>query len=433
MKSRLFNTLATIGVFTALCLHTTTAEAVFASVKSVGMGGTAISYPLDSFAGAYNVAGLPDVGDRIDMEAAWVHDDGHADITYTGESPLGPFVIDEHFKGMRTKSIFPANFGFNKNWDLGCGCEDWVISTGAIFYNREYQKTTYNKPLPLLGTTNAGLEFLNETISAIIGVQWCKAHTIAISADYQFERIKVNGLQNFDRIPFTIDPGSVTNRGYGWASGWGLSVGYLGHWTECLSVGFNFSPKVTMSKIHRYKGFLAGGRLDVPQRIGVGVSYKILPCLVVAFDAEHLQWSKVRALHNPLLFEGIALLPLGSENGPGFGFRDQWFYRAGVEWTINECFVARVGFRHANTPVRESQTAVNTLTLDTVENYVTAGGTYNFNECNEFSVVGAYGFENSVNGKGAIPGFLLPQFVNRGDVKLTEQKFVIGLAWSYKY
>lgn len=432
MKSRLFYILSTLGMISTLCLHTTTAEAVFASVKSIGMAGTAISYPLDTLAGAYNVAGLADVGDRFDVEVGYVHDTGSAEVT--AFDPLTDNFVTTNFQGMRTKSVVPVNVGFNKDWIL-CGDEcfaDWRLSTGLIIYNRSYQKTTYTQPMPLLGTTKAGLELLNETIAAIVGIQWCEAHTVAVSFDYQVQRLKVDGLENFDNPFLSVSPGNVTNRGYNYSNGCGVSVGYLGHLTDCLSVGVNYSPRVSMSRFDKYKGFLVHGRLDVPRRIGVGISYKILPCLVIAFDAEQLEWSKVRSLHNPLLHDGV-VLPLGSSDGPGFGFRDAWYYRTGIEWGINESWTVRLGYRYANTPIRSSQTAVNVLTLDTVQSYVTAGGTWNLNECNEISICGAYGFENKIKGPGAIPEFIGPIPTGGGDVNIKEQKWVIGLAWGYKF
>lgn len=449
MKKCLLNTFVCIGSMMALCMHSTPVEAIFASVKATGMAAACISHPIDSLAGAYNPAGMGDVGDRFDLEAAWVRDRGHArvkgnialnPITHrpiidptTGQPVLNPFTNGK-FNGMRTKDVFPVGFGLNKIWCFGC---DWHLATGIVVYNRNYQKTTYKHALPLLGTTKAGLEYVNETVSPIVAVTWCNSHTIGVSANYQIERIKVNGLQNFavPVSPFfplvpggSLFPNNVTNRGYGWSTGWGVTIGYLGHITDCLTIGLTYQPKTSMRRIHKYKGFLAEhGKLDIPQKIGAGISYYIMPCLVVAFDVEHIEWDKVKALHNPLLSDGI-LQPLGSSNGPGFGFVNQWYYRFGVEWEVDECWTLRAGYRFANAPIKRHQTAVNLLTLDVVESFATVGATWNVTECNELSIMGAYGFENTIKGKDSIPNFL-----GGGNIDLTEQKFAIGLAWGLKF
>lgn len=435
MKFRYFNLLACTGALAALCLQSSQAEAIFASVKSTGMAATAISYPLDSLAGAYNPAGNAVVGDRLDVEAAWVHNTGHATVNgnlIPGTNEPNLNVNGKH-NGMQFKNVFPAGFGINKVWNVAC---DWDIATGFIVYNRNFQKTTYSKPLELFGTSKPGLEYLNQTISPIIAIRWCNSHTIGISANYQVERIKVNGIQNFDHPPTpenptgSIFPGSVTNRGYNYSTGWGFTIGYHGQITDALAIGVTYQPKTTMSRLSKYKGFLSQrGKLDIPRKIGFGISYKITPCIVAAFDVEQIQWKKVKALSNPLLQPG-AIIPnlLGTDNGPGFGFKDQWYYRVGLEWAIDECWTVRCGFRHANTPIKSSQTAVNALTLDCVEDFVTAGATWNLNACNEISIMGAWGFENTVKGKDSIPVIL-----GGGNANLTEQKYAIGLAWGWKF
>lgn len=417
MKLRFFNLIACLGVFTALCLHTSKAEAIFASVKSTGMAATAISYPLDSLAGAYNPAGIASVGDRFDIEVGWIHDTGHADV----RDNMDP-AVNGHHEGMRDKNAFPAGFGLTKTWNIDC---DWDIAAGVILYNRNYQKTTYSDRLALFGKTKTSLEYLNETVSPIIAIKWCNSHTIGLSANYQIERIKVDGIQNFDNINLSIAPGHVTNRGFGYGSGWGVTIGYFGQITDNISIGATYEPETTMSRIDKYKGFLADkGRLNIPRKIGAGIAYRIIPCVVVAFDVEQIQWKKVRPLSNHF----PSKVRLGDKHGPGFGFKDQWYYRIGLEWQIDECWTARIGYRHAETPVKKSQTAVNILTLDTVEDFLTLGTTWQVDESNEVSLLGAYGFEHTVKGKHSIP-----LNYGGGEVDIHEQKYAIGLAWGWKF
>lgn len=417
MKLRLFNLIACMGFLTALCLHTSTAEAIFASVKSTGMAATSISHPLDSLAGAYNPAGIASVGDRFDIEAAWVHDTGSLTIK---DNKFELVDVNGHYQGMRDKNVVPVGFGLSKTWNIDC---DWDIAAGIVLYNRNYQKTTYKKPLPLIGTSKPGLEYINETISPILAVRWCNSHTIGISVNCQLERIKVNGLEFFELQ--SSSPGNVTNRGYGYANGWGVTIGYFGQITDSLSIGLTYQPETTMSRIDKYKGFLAQhGRLNIPRKIGAGIAYRVIPCVVVAFDVEQIQWKRIKSLSNNF----PSLYRLGTSKGAGFGFKDQWYYRLGVEWEIDECWTARIGFRHANTSIKKSQTAVNLLTLDTVENFLTAGATWNYNTCHEVSIVGAYGFEKKINGKNSIPATL-----GGGEANIKEQKFAIGLAWGWKF
>ncbi len=428
MKARLLNFTACLATTVVLCIQSSSAEAIYADIKAIGMGGTCISYPLDTLSGAYNPAGLSEVGDRLDVEAGWIHNTG----SLTVKNNLAPVGINGHFNGMQDKNMPAANFGINKTF---CTCAG-EFTAGLIVYNRAYQKTSYGKPLLLFGTSKPGLEYLNETISPIFTFRINEMHSFGISVNYQIERLKVNGIENFKAL--SVHPENLTNRGYDYATGWGVTIGYLGHITDCLSVGLTYQPRTPMSKLNKYKGFLASGRLNVPAKISGGISYRIMPCVVAAFDVEYIQWSGVKSLHNPLLHDGL-LFPLGTDNGPGFGFRDQTFYRAGIEWQICEAWTARIGYRYANSPIRRSQTAVNALTLDAVESFITTGATYCLNPCNEFSFSFAWGFEHEIKGKSdSIPlfvatptGHIVP--FGGGQANLKEQKFALGAAWGYKF
>lgn len=421
MKKRLLRLLACSCASAVLCLQVDTAEAIFASVQSTGMAATSISYPIDSLAGAYNPAGISAVGNRTDSEIGWVRDTGHA--TVTGNALLNRTVPKLKLNGMRTQDAYPAAFGAAKTW---CGVFCNVdISAGIVFYNRNYQKTTYKHPIPLFGISNPGLEYINQTLSPIIAVRVCGRHTLGISANCQLERIKVNGLQNFNNIFRSVAPGAVTNRGYGYSRGWGVTVGYYGELTDKLSVGLTYQPKTKMDRIKKYRGFLVGrGELDVPQKIGAGIAYRFTPCLAAAFDVEHIRWKDVPSLAHKFPADSR----LGDNRGPGFGFINQWYYRVGVEWKAMEKLALRLGFRHANAPIPRSQTAVNILTLDTVQDFITAGATYYVNRCSEASLVFAYGFRHKINGKNSIPVSF-----GSGEVDIEEQKYAIALAWAWKF
>lgn len=422
MKLRFLKTLTYLGCALSFCLQHSNAEAIFASVKATGMAATCIAYPQDAVVGAYNPAGMAFVGDRYDIEAAWVHDRGRAHVS-GNLSPLAP-LVNGSFNGMRTKDVVPVGTGFNKTFCL-CG---WELSAGWVVYNRNYQKTTYTKPAVLFGTSNLGLEYLHETISPMVSVRLFECHSLGISLNYQVERLKVNGLENFDNPLRTTRPGHVTNKGYNYATGWGFTIGYYGQWTDCLSVGLTYQPMTEMSRLSKYKGFLAHhGRLNIPPKYGAGISYKVLPCVTVAFDVEYIQWDRVKALSNKLLHNG-ALELLGAQHGPGFGFRNQTYYRVGADWQINDCWVVRAGYRFARAPFPKSQTTVNLLTLDTVESFATVGATWSWDCQHEISGLFAWGFENTISGRNVIP----VQF-GGGNVKLKEQKYALGLSFGKRF
>lgn len=426
---------ATVGMVASFCMLTNQAEAILASVKSTGMAATAIAYPQDTLAGAYNPAGMIWVGNRLDVEGAWANDRGHLRVSGNA-TPVGPFEDQNGgYDGMRTPNTYAAAFGINQVFCDNCDFLDF--SVGLIVYNRNYQKVHYNEHLELLSfTSNPGLEYVNETVSPIISASFCDcwghSHSIGISANYQLERIKLDGVDNF--IPRSNFPEAVTNNGYNYSHGWGFTIGYWGQITDCIAIGATYQPKTHMKRMHHYKGFLAeAGRLDIPEKIGAGIKVDFCDCWTVCFDYEFIHWKQIRSLSNSFFLPESSPPSdenLGGKHGPGFGFKNQNYYRVGLEWRYNPCLTFRVGFRHANTPVRKSQSAANLLTLDLVEDFITFGGTWNMDCSNELSFFYAYGFEKSL--KGPIPGGPgVPLF--GGTAKIREQKQALGFAWGYKW
>lgn len=453
MKLRCIKMLTSMGLLAALCLSSTQASAFIAGARGTGMATTGIAYPQDAYAGAYNPAGIVDVCDRIDAQAFWLQDRGHATIHGNTASfaplPIQDPVINGRYNAFRTENTYAGDGAINKTFCTEfCGdCWNWAI--GFVGYNRNYQKTTYNKNFPLFGTSHLGLEYLNETFAPVIAVRINECHSIGISIDIQGQRLKVNGLETvrfnplsaLNPLPFvdvrptlSSDPNHLTNKGYSYAWGVGVTLGWKWQVTDCFAFGAKYSPKTHMARFKKYSGFLAGrGRLDIPEKLGAGIAWNWIPCSTVAFDVEWVNWRPVRALHNPLLHNGTLEL-LGTKHGPGFGFRNQIYYKAGIDYAWNDCLTFRAGYRYARTPIRKTQTAVNILTVDTIESFVSVGATYAY--CNfEVSAFYGHGFSKKVKGKNSIPpGSILRGGFGGGEADLVESgKDAAGLQIGYLF
>lgn len=425
-----------LGLIAALSTLPSQVEAIFASVKSTGMAATAIAYPQDTLAVAYNPAGMICVGDRVDVEAGWSHSRGHAHVSGNVlPLPPPPFPqINGKFNLFRTPDAYVGNFGFNSNWCTQL-CDGYNLhwTFGVALYNRDYQKVTQNKIQPIFGTSKPGIEYIHEELATSMAFSICEGHSLGLSIDWHIARIKVNGLENFDSPQASSNPGHVTNNGYNYSNGVGVTVGYFGNFCDWFSVGATYRPKTKMRRYHKYSGFFADhGRLDIPEKIGGGIAINYWPCWTFCFDVEYLRWSKIRSLNNNLLPGIVTPGSLGTADGAGFGWKDQTFYRIGVEYRFDECWTLRAGFRHANTPTKKSQTAANSLIDDLVENYLTLGLTWNYNPCLEFSAFYAHGFEKKLKGRNVIPP-TPPTPFGGGNVSLSETKDVVGIAIGWNW
>jgi long-chain fatty acid transport protein len=431
MKFNKLSLAACIGLIAILGSLPERAEAIFASVRSTGMAATAIAYPQDSLAVAYNPAGMIAIGNRVDVEAAWLRDHGHSRI-HGNLIPIPPMLpqVNGRINLMRTHDYYVGNFGVNTAWCTNlfdCYTLNWTL--GVALYNRDFQKVTQNKIQPLFGTTHPGLEYIHEELATSLAVSVYEGHSLGVSLDWHFARIKINGLQNFDNPLFSSHPGHVTNNGYDYSTGVGVTVGYYGKFCDWLSVGATYRPKTTMKRYAKYEGFFAErGRGDVPEKIGGGLAVHPMDCLTVCFDVEYLRWHPIRSLSNKLE-PAIKKQLLGSKYGAGFGFRNQTFYRLGVEYQLNECLALRAGYRYGTGLVRPTETATNSLLDDLVRSFLTLGLTWKFNPCGDVSLFFAHGFNAKVHGKNSIP--LAP--FGGGNVNLNESKDILGLAVGWNW
>lgn len=416
---------ANTALITALCAIPHTADGFIAGAKATGMASTGIAYPQDAFAGAYNPAGAVEVGDRFDLGFAWIRNQGHADIEVKRKPAIKE--LNGKFDAFDSPNLYLGDFGFNKNFRSNICGQNWDWSMGVVLYNRDYIKTTYSKPIRLLGTSKLGMEYIHEVISPLASLRLTENHTIGISIDVHMQRLKVNGLQQFSFRQFSVSPTDVSNRGYAYSTGIGGTFGWKWQAYDCLTLGVTYCTKVHMRKLSKYNGFLAqDGRIDSPERWGIGLAYQFLPCATFTFDFEWVNWQEVKVLHNPLLHKGN-LKKLGSNDGPGFGFRNQLFYRFGLDYALDEFWTFRIGYRHANTVIRKTETAINLLTCESAKNYLTLGATYSWRS-SEFTFFYAHGFANKIRGKDSIPTAF-----GKGEIDLTQSKNSLGISWGYSF
>lgn len=421
------------------------ADAFLASVKTLGMAATGIAYPQDALAGAFNPAGAVEICDRVDIGLTWAQDRGHSRVHGNGLDAIAPIHallggnVNGTFNGFKQSNAWNPDFGINKR--LGCDNE-WAV--GLVVFNRNHNKTTYDTPFVLLGTSPAGLEYIQETASAVIAYRVNESHNIGLNINLQGQRVKLNGLENVADAKFplltSVHPDHVTNKGYAYSFGWGVTLGWQWHVIDGVTIGLTYQPKTSMSKLKKYDGVFHKGKLDVPAIYSGGIAWRFCDCATAAFDVQHYDWHGVRNLRKPLLhkeeIDGVeveSLEPLGSKNGPGFGFRNQTFYRFGVDWMLNCDWTVRAGYRYGNSAIRRSQTVINQLVLDTPEQFITCGASYRYNENTEISAFCAWGFSRTIKGKNSIPKEPPPKGFLGGNADLKNEKVALGLSLGWYY
>lgn len=407
-----------LGLLMGLCLSSNSAEAFLSSIKTTGMGACGVAYPQDALYGAYNPAGGVQVGNRIDGGLFFDHKNGS--VTVTG-NPVP--VVNGHFNSYtRTRDFYNPDGGINYMWN-----DD--IAIGFCSYNNNQAKTTYKTLLPLFGTTPVGLEYVDQVLATSISYKLSESQNIGLAINYHIARIKVDGLQNFDNALFSSAPGHVTNRGYNYSNGINVVLGYQWRVTDCLTVGATWTPETSMKRFNKYRGFVAErGRLNSPEKWSAGFAWRFVECATFCFQVDKWKWSKIPALHNPVE-PNLELYDLGTKNGVGFGFRDQMFWRVGMDYALSDSIVLRLGYRYANGTHSGENNPTNVLLMEEVRHALTCGGTYYLCDDKEISFMYARGFQNTVKGRGAIP--VVP--FRGGNVDIRQRQNVFGFAYGFHY
>jgi long-chain fatty acid transport protein len=196
-----------------------------------------------------------------------------------------------------------------------------------------------------------------------------------------------------------------------------------------VTLGATYQSKTKMSEFDKYSGLFANqGDFDIPENYGVGVALKATPALTVAVDVQQINYSDIPAVGNPVdsLFTGS---PLGSTNGPGFGWQDVTVYKIGLAYELKPGMALRAGYVTLDQPIPASQTFFNILAPGVVEDHLTLGLTLEMSKTSELTLMYMHAFEKKVNGSVSIPAVPF----GGGDANLRMSQDSIGVAYGWKY
>jgi long-chain fatty acid transport protein len=409
-----------------------------------GMGGASTATASDTFGGASNPAKMVFVGDRMDLgidlfspQRSASRSGSNIGIDGSAESDSTLFYIPE--------------FGYNKliNPRLALGVS--VYGNGGM--NTDYPgdqipsgtacgpgtpPAGFN-PAPgpynlLCGNGRLGVDLSQLVIAPTVSYKLSEGQAIGIAPLFGYQRFKAEGLQAF--AGFSNSPSNVTNQGYDTATGWGARIGWLGRFTDAISVGAAYSTKVSMSKFEKYKGLFAEeGGFDMPENYNVGVAFKITPALSVAADYQRINYNGVKSVGNPssnLLncAGGDTSACLGGSNGAGFGWQNVNAWKLGVEYRTSDRMMLRGGYNHSDNPIQSKDVTINILAPGVVQDHATLGLTYYTGSKGELTVAYMHAFKNSVTGSSFFNNFTPPGATAGSEtIQMYENSFGIAYAW----
>lgn len=395
-------------------------------MKANGMGGTSIALAHDGLAAASNPANLAFVGERVDLGLTWFRPSRSATVSGIPAFPA-PFPnFNGTYDGDGKSDFFIPEFAYTRPVNA-------QLTAGVAVYGNGGLNTTYKTPIPLFGSSNAGVDLSQLFVAPTVAYKLSPDHVVGVALNLAYQRFKATGLQNFAAA--SSSPDNLTDKGYDTSTGWGLHVGYTGRITPQMTVGLTYQSKTSMSAFDKYKGLFAEqGDFDIPANYGVGVAFKPAPAWTLAADVVVIEYEGVASVSNPLL-PNFAQAPLGSNNGAGFGWKNVTVYKLGVEVALSSTFTLRGGYNYGKQPIPASETLFNVLAPGTVEQHYTAGLTWQLASKDELTVAFMYAPEKEVKGTGSVPTgglFGNPALPNgNADVRLKEMSLGVAYAWKF--
>ena len=210
-----------------------------------------------------------------------------------------------------------------------------------------------------------------------------------------FQLFEAKGVANFTGFTHTfassiiggggpVPVPTLTDNGHDTSVGWGLSAGIWGKMSDTVSVGLAYQSKMSMSEFDDYSDLFAeDGGFDIPSSIKAGISFVATDALRVNFDIEHIAYSDIDSVGNPLAnIGGCPTAGLGGMNlenclggaaGAGFGWEDMTAFKLGFAWQADDKNTWRFGYSYGEQPIQPADVLFNILAPGVMEQHFTFG------------------------------------------------------------
>ena len=393
-----------------------------------GMAGVSTARTDDAFGGANNPAQGVFVGDRLDAGVDWF-----SPVRSAERSGASIPSLNGKVDSGRENFLIPE-FGYNKmiSSDMSAGIT--IYGNGGM--NTAYPQGTFQCPTPtgsfvpgnaLCGGGKLGVDLTQLIIAPTLSYKIAPSHAIGIAPLFGYQRFKIEGVQMFAQ--FSGSPSNLTNNDYDSSTGYGARVGYLGKLSDSVSIGAAYSSKMKMGKFDKYKGLFAdNGGFDMPENYNVGIMIRVTPELSFGLDFKRINYSGISSVGNPSTNQA----PLGTSNGPGFGWQNVNVTKLGVQYAVNSVLTVRAGYGKSDNPIQARDVTFNILAPGVVQDHYTLGLTYALDKNSEITMAYMHATKQSVTGSSLFNA-LIPVANAGGTEKIQMLENSLGIAWGTKF
>lgn len=327
------------------------------SSKSLGMGGISAAYTQDTISAAKNPAGFSNIDDRNDLGLILFNP--NRDYSYTS--------FGGHSVNSDSRYFLIPHFGFKRQLS---DCVSWganVVGSGGM--NTDYP---VSNPVFAPGATSEslGIDYAQVKVQPSLSYKWGN-HALGAAVVLAGHRFKILGIPGFRGA--SIDPTSVTNRGYAYSYGIGASIGWQGTFFDVLTLGAAYTTKSYMSKFENYTGlFPNDGRVNIPGSYTFGLKWAANPLMNIAFDVERILYSQTKAFHRDV-GPFLAGEKFGTPTGTSFGWNSIWIYKFGIDYRLCDSLIVRMGASHGGNVYEDKDIDLNIIAPATTRTHLMAG------------------------------------------------------------
>ena len=206
-------------------------------------------------------------------------------------------------------------------------------------------------------------------------------------------------------------PQNLSNKGSDSSAGIGFKLGSVWAASDQVSLSLAYQSKISMGEFDDYSDLFAeAGSFDIPASARAGISFRPKPNLGYHIDVEHIFFSDVDSVGNPLAnvmgcpTAGMGGMNvencLGGNEGFGFGWDDMTVIQLGVDWSPSGSpnTTWRFGYSYGEQPIQSADATINIIAPAVIEQHFTAGCAFERDNGHEFSISVMYAPENSVTG-----------------------------------
>jgi long-chain fatty acid transport protein len=399
--------------------------------KAKGMAGAGVALPQEGLSASVNPAGMVLVGNRFEIGGALF--DPQRQYTVSG-APSG---------AQGTFGLFPGTVSSGR--DL-FGIPHLAMnrmqtpdsSFGVTIYGNGGMNTTY----PASASDGAGTFYSGQAGVNLeqLFVQPTYARrlngrlSVGLGVLLAYQRFEARGLDSLASFVSDGTADCLCDRGDDHSFGLGARLGVLYEAAPRLTLGAAYQTQTTMGKFNKYADLFAGqGSFDIPAAATVGLAWKTSSTSALALDVQHIWYSAVHSIGNPLANlmnarqQDDPSQMLGGSNGAGFGWRDMTIYKLGYQWQSGPNWTLRTGVSYGRQPVPSSEALFNILAPGVQEWHFTAGFTKKTGPRSEFSLAAMYSPGKTVTGPNPFdaPG--------QQTISLKMQQFEVEASYALKF